>query len=73
MESAALCLDVDAVPSVCAATGPQADQLRRLSAAELSRMAGWVATGPSSYTVGEEADRTCQRRRSCAPAAPALW
>ena len=52
MESAALCIDVDNDPSVCAATGPVAAQLHDLSAAELSGMAAWVATGTSSYTVG---------------------
>jgi diguanylate cyclase (GGDEF)-like protein len=53
MESAALCVDVDSDPSVCAATGPFAEQLRSLSTAELSGMAAWVATGTSSYTVGQ--------------------
>jgi putative methionine-R-sulfoxide reductase with GAF domain len=52
MESAALCLDVVDEPSVCAATGPFADQLRSLTVAQLTGMAAWVATGTSSYTVG---------------------
>jgi diguanylate cyclase (GGDEF)-like protein len=52
MESAALCADVDTEPSVCAATGPFAEQLRALPVAQLASMAAWVATGTSSYTVG---------------------
>jgi hypothetical protein len=40
MESAALCVDVDSEPSVCAATGPFADQLRSLSVAQLTGHGG---------------------------------
>ena len=53
MESAALCVDVDSEPVVCAATGPFAERLRKLSTPELTGMAAWVATGTSSYTVGQ--------------------
>ena len=52
MDSAALCLEADEALAVQAATGPLAERFRTLPPEQLARIAAWVETGTSSYTVG---------------------
>ena len=54
MDSAALSLDQAGTPEVLAATGSLAGRLSSLSPTQLARIAAWVETGTSSYTVGTE-------------------
>lgn len=52
LSSTVLCLEGVEGLSVTAASGPLADTYHALPREELARIAAWVATGTSSYTVG---------------------